>query len=421
MSSLTLTAESWEGKVSAIPSKSYAIRILICAALADKPTHMMGYFPSNDIQAAIHCLKAMGARIEFITEDSCVIYPFRHSLQNYPSIDCGESGTLLRFLIPVIAALGTGGFFTGQGRLCERPLMGLLETLTKNGIMISDQTLPFSIAGKLSAASYKMDASVSSQYISGMLLAMPLLHKNCRLLPQGTVTSAGYVDMTLQVMRQFGVQVNHITNGYSVRQSQEYISPVAIKVEGDWSNAATLFCGAAVNGKITITELHNDSLQKDRNIISILQQMGAKISLHKNSITVEHAPLKSLEINLEDTPDLAPILSAVCACANGTSRLYGVERLRLKETDRLQAILDVLEYAGISCRYANGCLEITGGKVSGGHYHSYNDHRMVMMETILALKANGPVLIEEAQAIDKSYPTYIQDLQTLRSKICLKQ
>ncbi len=412
MRRLTFYPATLEGSLQAVPSKSYAIRMLLCSALADRSVTLDTGMDSGDLQAARVCMEALGCQISFMAEAKARITPPAQPATN-PLLPCGQSGTLLRMLLPVVAALGTGGYFTGDSQLERRPLAPLAQVLAAHGATLSSSTLPLTVSGRLRPGKYRIDGSLSSQYISGLLLALPLLEENSLLQVDGAGASAGYIDMTLEVMRLFGVHVVPVTGGYEVAGKQCYRTPEALPLEGDWSQAAAWLVAGALGGPVCVRGLNADSLQGDRIIVTLLEQMGAQVKREADSITVQAGPLHAVEVSLDRTPDLAPVLCAACACATGTSRLKGINRLRYKESDRLKAICAVLRASGIAHRVEEDCLCLTGGKPTGACVSSFDDHRMVMMEALLALKAQGPVSVEAAEALEKSYPHFVSHYRKL--------
>ena len=382
------------GTLAAIPSKSAAHRLFICAALAEEPTEVSCQGTSRDIEATKACLAAI-----------------REGKNLLP---CGESGSTLRFLLPVAAALGLEADFQMEGRLPDRPLAPLDQQLAAHGVTLSRPVRHdlLHVSGQLQPGDYVLPGNVSSQYISGLLFALPLLPGTSTLTVTGKVESAPYIEMTLDALRQFGVCVTINNNVYTV-SGQSYCSPGRAVVEGDWSNAAFWLCAGALSGPVTVTGLDPDSLQGDRAIVSLLAQFGAKTEQTGDKVTVEPGTLTGLEIDAAAIPDLVPVLSVVAAAARGTTRIYHADRLRIKESDRIRTVCAMLQNLGAAVEETPDGLLIHGGKpLTGGTVDSANDHRIAMSAAIASILCD--VTVEGAEAVSKSYPGFWEDFDRLR-------
>lgn len=408
------------GTVPAIPSKSVAHRMLICAALAgdEKTTEIICPVTSEDIDATARCLRALGAGITR-TADGFLVTPIRYPLPEGPVLDCGESGSTLRFLLPIAATLADKPVqFVRRGRLAQRPLSPLYEELIRHGAKLPDdpETEPLSVCGPITAGDYTLAANVSSQFISGLLLAFPLSCAPCTLTLTGTVESADYIRITTSVMQQFGIRVD-VTGDerqYAVTPCL-YRSPGKIVVEGDWSGAALWLCAGAIGkAPVTVTGMDTDSPQGDRRILDVLRQFGADVSVCGDAVTVSPAPLHGITFDATQIPDLVPALSAVAAAAVGETVITGIARLRLKESDRAAAIEAMLTALGADVTAEEDRLVIRGGKaLHGGTVSSVKDHRMVMCAALCSLIADGTVAVTDAQSIAKSYPGFADDWHAL--------
>lgn len=380
------------GSVPAIASKSAAHRLLLLAALADGPTFIFPEARSQDIEATLGCLGALGA--------SWAAQP--RGIQVAPATcapggeaDCGESGSTLRFLIPIVAALGAKTHFTGRGRLPERPLGPLIEELSKKGCAFDAQALPFTVSGRLSGGEFQLPGDVSSQFVTGLLLALPLIGGG-RIRIIGRLESKGYVQMTIDAMARFGAAVRAKGALYDV-PSARYLSPGAVRAEGDWSNAAFFLAAGA-----QVTGLDADSAQPDRAILRLLS------AFEKPDRT----------INVQDTPDLLPILAAVAAVTPGTTAFTGAARLRIKESDRLEAMAQgILHLGGDARALADGLIVECRGPLAGGEVDACGDHRIAMALSIAATRCRGPVAIHGAEAVDKSYPGFFEDFKRLGGRM----
>ena len=410
------------GVVRAIPSKSQAHRALICAALADKPTTIECEGGSEDITATADCLSALEAKIER-EPDVYIVRPLkRKDNGNIASLPCGESGSTFRFMLPIVGALGRKASFILKGRLPERPLSPLYEELVRHGAELSPQgSVPFYASGRLTPGHYSLDAGVSSQFISGLLFALPLLDGNSELRLTGQAESFPYIDLTLAMLEIFGIQTEFKDNVFFIPGGQTYCSPGKAHVEGDWSNAAFwLSAGVVGKGNVTCTGLNLKSRQGDRAILDILAKFGASIEVKEkdSAVTVSGGKLRGIEIDARDIPDLVPILAVVAAVAEGTTVIRNAARLRTKESDRLAAVNAVLRTLGTDTNETEDGLVIHGpSRFKGGQVSSCGDHRIAMSAAIAATLYEGPVVIQGAQAVNKSYPGFFDDLRSLGGSI----
>ncbi len=412
----TFTKAPTGGTVAAIPSKSAAHRLLICAAFADAPTNILSPLSSEDIDATARVLSALGADITRTADGFWVRAISR--VQKGARLDCGESGSTLRFLLPVTAAIGAEAQFIRKGRLAQRPLSPLYEELIRHGAILPADPIedPLTVGGKITAGEFTLSANISSQFITGLLLAMPLLGEKSTLTLTDTIESEDYIRITEAAMAQFGVSpaVSPDRRRYAAGDCR-YRSPGTVTVEGDWSNAALwLAAGAVGKQAVTVTGLDTDSAQGDRRILSVLSDFGAKIIAENNAVTVSPSPLHGITIDAAQIPDLVPVLSAVAAAAEGETVITGIRRLRLKESDRAAAIEDMLNTLGGDVTAEEDCIRIRGGRsLCGGTVSSRRDHRMVMCASLLSHIAAGTVSVTDAHAISKSYPGFASDYRRL--------
>ena len=399
------------GQVTAVSSKSDAHRLLICAALCSGQVTLL-HIPqsSRDIDATVRVLKAAGADIEREGQRFRVTGAALSS--SSPLCDCGESGSTLRFLLPVVSALCAGGIFQGSGKLPCRPIEHLVDAMGSHGVSFSSPHLPFSINGRLLPGIFEIPGNVSSQYISGLLMAMPLIGGGDIRLTTPLESSA-YVDMTLSTMARFGVTVEPTEAGWHVPCCSHYSSPGEITAQGDWSNGAFFLAGGAIGGNVSVIGLSMDSIQGDKAVASILNDFGADIRPSDGVISASFLPMHGVDIDISQIPDLLPILAVTAAFAKGTTRFYGGARLRLKESDRLSAVSAMLRSLGCGVTEEPSGLIIRGSHLLGGTVDGFNDHRIVMSAAIAGAYCSGPVTIIGAQAVEKSYPNFFDDLQSL--------
>lgn len=413
---VTLHTPAPRGTLRAFPSKSEAHRALICAALANAPTTVLCPDTNDDIDATAECLCALGAQIERTAQGFCVT-PISKPVA-YAELDARESGSTLRFLLPVIAALGTPARIARRGRLPARPLSPLRELLEQNGVHLADLADgSLEISGKLCGNDFSIAANISSQFISGLLFALPLLDLDVpatvRLI--GQIESRPYLDMTLTALGAFGIDVAERDGMLTLPAHSRYTSPDTLTVGGDWSGAAAFACmGAVGKHPLTITGLDPHSTQGDRAVLSVLSRMGADVRIGADSVTVSPAPLHGVHIDAAHVPDLVPVLAATAALADGTTRITGAGRLRIKESDRLATTTAVLTALGADVTETEDGLIIVGKPtLSGGTVDAYGDHRIAMTAAVASLGCTSPVTINGAQAVAKSYPTFWEQLDTL--------
>ncbi len=399
------------GRVRAIPSKSDAHRLLIASALADRPTGLLMGSTSQDIQATTECLRSLGAGIEE-RSGGVIVTPVARPAEN-PLLDCRESGSTLRFMLPVAAAVCDSARFTGSGRLPERPIGELCNAMTDGGVNFTSDRLPLEISGRLRGGVYRLPGGISSQYITGMLLALPFIGKDSEIVLTDTLRSAAYVDITLDVLKRFGIEVRRTDSGYFIPGGQRYTSPGEAEVDGDWSNGAFLLAAGAIGGSMTVTGLRPDSPQGDKAITHLLQAFGATVAADGDSVTVTPGALKGCVIDIDQTPDLLPALAVVAAFAEGDTHFVNGARLRIKESDRLATCAGLLRDLGGSAEETADSLIVHGTGLRGGSTDGCGDHRIVMAAALAASGCSGAVTITGSQAVKKSYPGFFEDLRKL--------
>ena len=407
---ITIFPEKLNGKVSAIPSKSQAHRILLCAALADQPTHVEIPTICDDLSATISCISGFGGEIEHCYGQAEIVTPIHH-IPTSATANCGESGSTLRFFLPLAGVLGVDTIFHLEGKLPYRPLSPLWEEMERNGCRLSwlsrsalqasgdkisrSVTAGLRLTGKLRPGHYRIDGGVSSQFISGLLMALPLLDGESRLELVGRVESKPYVDLTLDVLSKFGVQ----WNDFYCTGNQHFKSPGKISVEGDWSNAAFWLAANYIGSNIHVTGLNYDSVQGDKAIAQLLPAL-------ENNTTISAA----------DIPDLVPILAVVAAVKQGAV-ITDIRRLRLKESDRIQAIVEMINALGGRAQADENTLTIYPSTLIGGTVDAYNDHRIAMAAAISSTVCKYPVTIMGAECVSKSYPNFWKEFTRLGGKI----
>lgn len=407
------------GEISAIASKSAAHRLLICAAFADRETIIRCDEINEDICATVRCLSALGATIVRDAPHYRVT-PVRVLTKN-ALLDCGESGSTMRFLVPVVCMLGADASFLMAGRLPERPLSPLREELERGGIVFSEiGSNPLVCRGALSTTEFTISGSVSSQFISGLLFALAVSGKRGLIHIEGKLESAPYIDLTADALRQFGIEIHRSESLIELRENHGLSSPGEVFVEGDWSNAAfPLAMGAIGTHAITVRGLLPDSRQGDRAIVSLLARFGAKITNEEDRYTVTPAPLHGIEIDASQIPDLVPVLATVASVAEGRTLIYNASRLRIKESDRLQSVAALLGGLGARITETEDGLCIEGvPSLCGGSASAFGDHRIAMSAAVASLVCAAPVLLDGADAVAKSYPEFWRDVRSLGLTTC---
>lgn len=410
-----------QGKVCAPASKSYGHRLLICAALSDRPIVIRGLGDCDDIRATIGCLRSLGAKIETSGSDTSVTpIDFAQNCTVVRELFCGESGSTARFLLPVAAALGGDYIFSGSGRLPERPMKPMTDLFSEHGISADSDHLPMHISGKLSGDDFLIDGSLSSQFTSGLLFALSLLDGVHTLKVSGQIQSKDYVEMTLDVLSKFGIQPKRCERAFIIENKAKSARLSArssiYDVEGDWSAAAFwLVAGAIGAGDISVSSLSPTSIQGDRAVLSALREFGAVITTNADgSISAKPGGrLHNAVIECQNIPDLVPALAVVAAYADGVSRFDGISRLRIKESDRVAAVISMLEAFGIAARADSDSLYVIGGHPHGGVVNSFSDHRIAMSAAICALAATGETSITDPGCVGKSYENFWKDLSEL--------
>ena len=413
MGKIRIKNSEFFGMVSMPPSKSAAHRAIICAALAGGKSTIFPVDFSNDIKATTECMELLGADIEFdgekLTVDGTNIFKKKNVV-----LDCGESGSTLRFLIPVCAAGGVNTVFSGHGKLPERPIGIYLDCLPKKNVECKTKGgLPLEISGQLKSGIYEIAGNVSSQFITGLLLALPLLDGDSEIILTTELQSSSYIDMTTDIMHQFGVDVERTERGWKISGNQSY-KPQSFKVEGDWSQAAFFMTAAALGGKIEIDNLDVNSYQGDKECMEIYKRFGVDIKESEKSIIITKNKLSGIEINAENIPDMVPALAVTAAFAEGETVIKGAERLRIKECDRLAAMANGLSRLGADIKETKDGFIIKGVKsLHGGEVEGYNDHRVVMSLAVAGAFADGDVIISDMESINKSYPKFFEDYRKL--------
>lgn len=403
------------GEVHIPASKSQAHRMLLCAAMGESEVTLRCRGLSKDILATVACLKALGASVDAEGE-VLHLRPVSAPPPGLRPLPCGESGSTLRFLLPLAGALGASAVFEREGRLPERPIEPLGRELCRNGMDIRSDGARLYCSGHLRPGAFSLPGNISSQYISALLMTLPLLEGESTLRIEGALESAAYVAMTEEVLRLGGVRTEKTGDGYRIPGGQRCRFAPELSVEGDYSNAAFFLCAGALSERgIRVTGLDPQSRQGDRAIVPLLEEMGAQVASDGSSVTVKRDALHGITIDASPIPDLIPVLSVVAAAASGETRVIHAQRLRLKESDRLHSTTQMLRALGAEAEELPDGLVIRGGRtLAGGTVDACGDHRIAMSAAVAGGICRGAVTICGSECVQKSYPDFWTDFQQLK-------
>ncbi len=404
---ITIQPALLKGCITPPPSKSQAHRAVIAAALSGGVSTLDNLEWSQDIDATLNCMAAMGAGVEQTGEHEVRIHGLGRSIpQNADHricFDCGESGSTLRFLLPVALAVAGGGIFTGRGRLMERPQQPYFDLFEQQGIFYEQNNGVFAVKGALKPGTFRLPGNVSSQFVTGLLYALPLLDAGSEIVLTTPLESEGYVDMTLEVLEQFGIRVERGENRFLVPGAQQYQSRDT-DMEADWSQAAFWYAAKALGSAVDVLGMNKTSRQGDRCIAACCEKLaqGGDVTL-----------------DVSQCPDLVPALAAMAAVRQGTARIVNAARLRIKESDRLAAVTQALNAMGAAVTEQPEGLTIVGREVLAGGVcvDSRNDHRIAMMAAVAATCCRQPITVLDAHCVSKSYPGFWEDYEALGGKI----
>ena len=394
------------------------IFLLICAALGEEKTEVVCDGISADIAATAKCLSALGAKIEEM-ETGFLVSPIKKVPEGRCDLYCGESGSTLRFLLPIVGALGAQAVFHREGRLPQRPLAPLDSVLKEHGMTLREDGDLLYCSGQLIGGNYTIAGNVSSQYISGLLMALPLLIRDSLLMVSGPLESAAYVAMTEDALQLSKLTIPKMGAMWTIPGQQRCHLPKRTVVEGDWSNTAFFLCmGALSKEGVTVEGLNLQSSQGDRGVLDVLRRFGAEVTEHGDAVTVRRGALHGVMIDAAPIPDLIPVLSVVASVAEGETRVENAYRLRLKESDRLKSTADLLRALGgrVEEQKEDG-LVITGvPALHGGAVETQNDHRLAMSAATAACAATGEITVDNDGCVAKSYPRFWEDFGSLKGE-----
>lgn len=413
-----VSASSVKGVIIPPSSKSYAQRAIALSLLARGRSVLRNIEFCKDTRSALACIEALGAKVEFLDDSTIAIEGGLNPKSNILSV--GESGLATRLFTPIAALHNEPICIQGEGTLLHRPMDMMIEPLRSVGVEVRDGGgyLPIEVCGPIHGGQIRVDGSISSQFITGLLLALPMAEEDTTLYVDNPV-SIPYIDMTIDTARRFGVNIMHNEGDYSeffIEGRQQY-QAVDLAIEGDWSGAATMLVAGAIAGEVIVKNISTLSKQADTAICHALERAGAGLIIEENSVTVSKRELRGFEFDATHAPDLFPALAALAAAAEGESVIIGTNRLRHKESDRAETIRREYEKLGIKVDISEpNIMRIEGGDILPAEVFSHDDHRIAMSLAISALRCKGEVMIQNAECVEKSYPTFFEDLESLLVK-----
>ncbi|QKH80517.1 3-phosphoshikimate 1-carboxyvinyltransferase [Finegoldia magna] len=404
-----------KGKMKSIPSKSLLHRAIILSGIAKDREIILEQVNtiSEDIEATLTCIEKLGAKTK-VEGDSIRITSLGNIKKSKVELHCKESGTTLRLLLPLVSTFSKEATVDCSEGLRKRPIRELIETLEESGLYFKEKGFPINISGNVTTDFFKISGDISSQYVSGLLLLSSLLDQRSSIYLTTKLESRAYVNITIKVLRDFGIIVNELEEGvFEIYGGRDKIlPPKEYQIEGDWSNAAFFLVGGCLGDSIKMSGLNLESSQGDKKIVQILKKAGAILTCSDDFISSNRSHLNSFEVDFSETPDLFPILSVVAALSKGQSILKGGERLKLKESNRIESTFQMLKSLGADVKKREDGLIIQGKEIlDGGIVNSFNDHRIVMSVTMASIRCKEPVSIVNAGAVKKSYPNFFEDFK----------
>ncbi len=414
MSDVVVKKGTLKGIVTVPSSKSVAHRMIISSAVSGTRSCVNGLLNSKDILATLDCIKGMGVSVEH-TLNGVIIDGT--SLDGASSaFNVKESGSTMRFMLPLLPVYLNEFTIFGEGRISERTVAPLKKSLLANGVTVENEFLPTKVSGKYNNDRFTVDGSLSSQYITGLLFTLTALRGGC-LKVEGELTSKGYVDVTVEVLKKYGVEVSfdEVSNEYTVN-ARNMLAPSTINVNGDWSSACFHIVAGAINGDIELKGLEYPDPQPDSVIVELIKRMGGNILVEKDCVKVKKSNLKAVDFDADGSPDIVPILAVACAFADGVSTITGTRRLRIKESDRVEAVVNMLKTVGVKAKSGENYIKVYGnGSFHAGVIDSYNDHRIAMSGIVLG-SVIGDVTVQDIECTAKSYPNFMEDFHSLGGK-----
>lgn len=420
MNVITLFPTGLQGRLSSPTSKSLTHRALICAALAKGKSTITNVVMSEDIRATLFALEQIGAKFD-IKDQNIEVRGIKNLRAPNQPIDCNESGSTLRFLIPLLSLTNKSVEFTGKESLLTRPQDVYKSVFEEDEIEFLHTPQKIMVNGSIKARKYTIDGSISSQFFTGLMFALPLLKDDSYITIAGTLESEGYIDLTMDILEKYGVTIHAIENGYYIPGNQSY-TPFDYTVEGDYSQAAFFLVGGILNGSLAIDNLPHESLQGDKEIIEIIKHMKGRLIYTENGFVANKSNTSGIKIDISNCPDLGPIVALLGCLSKGTTTIVNASRLRIKESDRIESTVNALQALGANIKAEGDDIIIRGkNSLEGGTVDSQNDHRIAMMASIAALVCENEVVLHGANAVNKSYPHFFDDYTSVGGKYSIKE
>ena len=415
-SQIKLLPSHIKGDITVPPSKSMSHRALICASLAKGKSTLTNILFSEDILTTMNALKQLGAKFD-VTGSTVVVTGVKRPKYDNNPIFCNESGSTLRFLIPIFSLTNKEVIFTGKESLIKRPqtIYKKMFNHDQNTFKITDRIV---VKGSIKSRDYFIDGNVSSQFFSGLMFSLPLLQDDSTIYYNGNLESKSYIDLTIEILERFGIEIQEIENGYFIPGNQHY-KPHNYRVEGDYSQASFFLVAGLLNGVVRLDDLNHESKQGDYEIINIIKRMKGKIIFTENGFVTEYSQTHGATIDISDCPDLGPIVALLGAVSKGSTTITNIQRLRLKESDRVESTVNTLRALGVKVHVQDNQIIIYGKQSFEGGVilDSYNDHRIAMMISIAATRCDKPVILTTANAVNKSYPHFFEDYMSIGGTI----
>lgn len=416
--SVTLFPCSLDGKVKVPPSKSLSHRALICAALSNGESRITNFVYSEDTLATIGALESLGVKFDKLKNEVIVTGIKKLKLKS-KEVYCNESGSTIRFLIPLFSLTNKEVHFTGEPGLMKRPQAIYEKIFSEDQNTFTQQDNAIVVKGSIKARNYIIKGDVSSQFFSGLMFALPLLEEDSEIIIDGVLESKSYVDLTIDTLSCFGIIIKETETGYFIEGNQKY-KEVDYHVEGDYSQAAFYLVGGIIGGHIQVKDIPHTSSQGDMAVVDIIQSMKGKIIFTENGYTAVKSNTVGRVIDVQDCPDLGPIISLLAALSKGTTKIVNAHRLRLKESDRIESTVTTLKQLGANIRTDGDDIIVVGKKSldgPGGTFNSFNDHRIAMMLGIASSRCETPITITQADCVNKSYPHFFDDLKSIGGRV----
>jgi 3-phosphoshikimate 1-carboxyvinyltransferase len=404
-----------KGEIKAPSSKSMSQRAIAAAILSEGETTILNPSYCDDSLAAMSIATGLGAKVK---PDNSILKITGTGTLREKKLNCGESGLAIRMFSPIAALYPEEIIVTGTGSLKNRPMSMIGDALSQFGVkcISDDGHLPLTILGPLKGGKCEIDGSISSQLLTGLLMALPVAENDSEIIVNN-LKSRPYIDMTLQILDKFGIKIINDKYRKFIIPGKQVYKACTYEVESDWSGGAFLLVAGAINGDLTVHGLCPDSRQSDKAILTALDKAGARLSITDDGIGIKKSDLKSFEFDSTESPDLFPPLAALAAFCKGTSGIKGVSRLIHKESNRAASLVEEFGKMNIKIEISDDYMLITGGTPSGAHVHSHDDHRIAMAEAVTALRATDKVYIKDSHCIAKSYPGFFDDLRHIGAEI----